>query len=313
MLKKLERYIGLPYDDGSHIATIGVGIALQNKDRTAVLTGNLALVLRKIGVFSASDATAPVGETGAQKNLRYQTIINEFAQIIQSHSLNRITEPAGTSTSETALQNALNLKVAQYITTLPNPTFFLSEPQAKEVKREYILGYTIGPFSGAGAQAELDARLNGLLAPASQPVPHDTREYKALMSLYFNGPTLIGDKLHAALVVGDRAEAWFEIRYGSNAGSKAMGSGLVYCIKMLIENVGETFGVSRTFLASAGYRFGKQLIEAEQCRVTGREEHILAAITAHNDVVETAGNVKTGLAGHASILQRSGQYATYQA
>ena len=26
-----------------------------------------------------------------------------------------------------------------------------------------------------------------------------------------------------------------------------MGSGLAYCIKMLVENVGETFGVSRTF------------------------------------------------------------------
>ncbi len=32
-----------------------------------------------------------------------------------------------------------------------------------------------------------------------------------------------------------------------------------------------------------------------------------------DDVVQTAGNVKTGLAGHASILQRSSQYATYQA
>jgi len=52
---------------------------------------------------------------------------------------------------------------------------------------------------------------------------------------------------------------------------------------------------------------------AERFRVTGRKEHILAAITAHNDVVQTTGDVKTGLAGHASIPQRSSEYATYQA
>ena len=52
VLRKLEGYDGLPYDDGKHVATVGIGIALQKKDKT-VLTKNLALVLRKIGVFAA--------------------------------------------------------------------------------------------------------------------------------------------------------------------------------------------------------------------------------------------------------------------
>jgi VCBS repeat-containing protein len=185
-----------------------------------VLKGHVALVLRKIGVFSASDATAPVGETSEQKNLRYKNIVDAIAEIVQDNPL------TGKNTqSETDLRNALNAKVVQYITTLPSPTFFLSEQQSKEVKTEYILGYAIGPFTGAGAQAELDAKLNGLLAPAGQPVPHDTREYKALMSLYFNGPSLIGPNLRAALVAGDRAEAWFEIRYNSNAGAENVRAG----------------------------------------------------------------------------------------
>lgn len=214
MLKKIELYIGLPYDDGLDIATIGIGIALQTKNKNGTLTvhtGNLALVLRKIGVFAASDASAPANETAPQKELRYQTIVNQFAQIIQAPA-NSLAIQGGL----TNLRSALDVAVAQYITTLPSPTFFLSEAQAKEVKREYILGYTIGPFSDLGAQAKLDLMLDGLLAPAGQPIPHDTREYKALMSLYFNNPAFIGPKLRAALTAGDRAEAWYEIRYNSN-------------------------------------------------------------------------------------------------
>ena len=227
MLKKLELFVPVPYDDGRHIPTIGIGIALQQVN-ASVLKENLALVLRKIGVFAASDAGAPANETTAQKNLRYQTIVNQFAQIIQSpsHRLSRTpSQPAGTSASETALQSDLNTAVAQYLPSRTSPQFSLSEPEAKEVKIEYILGYTIGPFASDGAQAGLDAKLGGVLAPAGQPVPHDTREYKALMSLYFNLPGLVGSRLLAALAAGDRAEAWFEIRYGSNAGADSLRAG----------------------------------------------------------------------------------------
>ena len=52
----------------------------------------------------------------------------------------------------------------------------------------------------------------------------------ALMSLFYNSEAttgakaLIRPKLRAALAIGNRAEAWFQIRYGSNAGtSKSVG------------------------------------------------------------------------------------------
>ena len=64
-------------------------------------------------------------------------------------------------------------------------------------------------------------------------------------------------------------------------------------------------------VAEARDNFRNQLME--EMTVTGREEHVLPGVAAQDDVVQTAGNVKTGLAGHASILQRSSQYATYQA
>lgn len=44
----------------------------------------------------------------------------------------------------------------------------------------------------------------------------ESREREALFSLCWNGPSLLGPKLKAAIEAGDRAEAWYEIRYNSN-------------------------------------------------------------------------------------------------
>jgi len=44
----------------------------------------------------------------------------------------------------------------------------------------------------------------------------DSEERTALFSLCWNGPSLLGPKLKAAIEDGNRAEAWYEIRYNSN-------------------------------------------------------------------------------------------------
>jgi GH24 family phage-related lysozyme (muramidase) len=49
----------------------------------------------------------------------------------------------------------------------------------------------------------------------------DSREREALFSLCWNGPSLLGPKLKAAIESGDRAEAWYEIRYNSNGNAIA--------------------------------------------------------------------------------------------
>jgi hypothetical protein len=64
-------------------------------------------------------------------------------------------------------------------------------------------------------------------------------------------------------------------------------------------------------VAKAAHPFGKQLVE--EVPVAGSKEHILPSVTAEDDVVQTAGNVKSRLAGHAPILPRGGSYAIYQA
>ncbi|MHB1530038.1 MAG: lysozyme inhibitor LprI family protein [Acidiferrobacteraceae bacterium] len=64
-------------------------------------------------------------------------------------------------------------------------------------------------------------------------VPHDTDEYKALMSLYYNNPDLIGHHLLHALATGNRAEAWCEIRYDSNWLQTSRNALLQVCLKLL--------------------------------------------------------------------------------
>jgi GH24 family phage-related lysozyme (muramidase) len=58
---------------------------------------------------------------------------------------------------------------------------------------------------------DYDARMDDWLSG----IP-DSREREALFSLCWNGPSLLGPKLKAAIEAGDRAEAWYEIRYNSN-------------------------------------------------------------------------------------------------
>ncbi|HVK54292.1 MAG TPA: hypothetical protein VM532_04595, partial [Burkholderiales bacterium] len=219
MLRKEEGHVPGIYDDLSenHLATIGIGV-------NVTLKPYMALVLRKLGVFEADDtreaaariAAGKPAETNGQRNQRYARIVNDFESVIASYPLSRTqNEIAGTSNSEIALQNALNTKLHSYfaVATLPSPNAFeIDEATAKVIKTEIILGFSIGSFVDKGKQANLDK----VLQDNGTAIGHDTAEYKALMSLYFNAETLIGEGLLRALEHGNRAEAWFEIRFRSN-------------------------------------------------------------------------------------------------
>ncbi|WP_439605021.1 hypothetical protein, partial [Shinella sp.] len=51
-------------------------------------------------------------------------------------------------------------------------------------------------------------------------IPNST-ERAVLFSMAYNAPSLLGPKLKAAILAGDRAEAWYEIRYNSNGSGHA--------------------------------------------------------------------------------------------
>ena len=61
-------------------------------------------------------------------------------------------------------------------------------------------------------EASIDKWLAGIPISAERAV---------LFSMAYNAPSLLGPKLKAAILAGDRAEAWYEIRYNSNGSGHA--------------------------------------------------------------------------------------------
>lgn len=212
-LEAFEDFVGGPYDDGKHIPTIGIGINLTE-------LSNMQLMLQFFGVFAADDAAhASQPRTDLQQRLRYNEIIVDFITTIQLNPVTHQGNPPGSHPSEIALRNALTAKLATYGINKP---FTIERSDAVTLKIQYISGFGAGIYGASDTQFgySAQARLDKVLQAQGLTIAHDTREYMALMSLYFNGgPKLIkkGNHLLTAMAAGDRAEAWFEIRYGSNA------------------------------------------------------------------------------------------------
>jgi Ca2+-binding RTX toxin-like protein len=110
-------------------------------------------------------------------------------------------------TTASAVQNALNSVMQGYSGT----NFVLSLGQAKTALTSVLANVT-SPALDEALEAVGGFSLTYLLGGAYQ-------EYVALLDLYYAGGTkLVGptSQLVTALVDGNRAQAWFEIRYGSN-------------------------------------------------------------------------------------------------
>ncbi len=121
---------------------------------------------------------------------------------ILSASLNNIISTHASSSANT-LAGLLNPEMKNYSDAHPTlnmrTTFtFTSEAEAKQVFN------TLAPTYENVVSAKLPS------------VPQYAEERLALFSLAYNSPTLIGPKLTAAISDGNRAEAWYEIRYDSN-------------------------------------------------------------------------------------------------
>lgn len=104
--------------------------------------------------------------------------------------------------SDTALRSALDGALADYNLT-HNPvraSFDVTEAEADSIFSALHEGYETG----------LNNQIGGVA---------DSYERVALLSLQYNNPILIGPGLEGAVAAGDRAEAWYEIRYNSNGGT----------------------------------------------------------------------------------------------
>ena len=106
--------------------------------------------------------------------------------------------------------------------------FTLSRDQSQTVVRQILQGANIpGVVSNfEGKEVRLDRLLGqaGIINDADRNLPHNTKEYLALMSVFYNGEYKTipqnNSKLIRAVVNNDRAEAWYEIRYNTNAATQ---------------------------------------------------------------------------------------------
>ena len=172
-----------PYFDSVNKVTIGYGINLEVSDY-------LRIVLQTIGLFD--------GKT----NTEIAAIQQTFTNAINS-------TPDG---NNSVLLSKLNAAAQQYGLT----SFTINEAQATAAFYVILLGATIGGQVIAGKQARLDAILGNTATHTT--LSHDSKEYVAVMSMFYNVESLVtkGSKLATAIIDGNRAEAWYEIRYGSN-------------------------------------------------------------------------------------------------
>jgi len=173
---------GLPYFDTAipPRATIGYGFNIEVSDY-------LLLVLSQMGIVNGT-------MTADQIN----SIRSEFTTSINN-------TPNG---DWQALRTNLNQVANRYGVS----SFRINETQGYEVFRNIVLGEAEGNIEVQGKQQRLDALLQSSL-------DHNSKEYVAVMSLFYNGEGLINSEkrlLAKAIINDNRSEAWFEIRYGSN-------------------------------------------------------------------------------------------------
>ena len=223
-LRKVEGSIPAPYYDkapqkpNSQVdyqnVTIGDGI---NIDWSNAL--HLRLVLAKLGLVESSTlkeanrraAAGLPAETLAEKTRRLDKMVSAFQEEMRKN------RPAEGQVDVRANNQQLQIALNNLSTSYGGGTFKLDDAgtQSEAIIRQIIGGNVSIPGflnypTSAGKQARLDVIIGSGLA-------HDTKEYEAVMSLFYNAETLVGDKLVRAITKGDRAEAWYQIRFGSNS------------------------------------------------------------------------------------------------
>ncbi len=181
-----------PYLDGKGIPTTGVGFNLTDR---FVRAG----VLRTLG-FEIDDRNLrpPIGNADTK-------YFNDIVNIVSRTYRNTPADKARLCADLDAVMRRRFADPAISAANRTRTTFaFASVEEIRATFDKIIVRYE---------RDELDARFPEI--PLS-------RERLALVSLAWNNPgELLGPGLRGALAAGDRAEAWFQIRYGSNGDQDA--------------------------------------------------------------------------------------------
>ena len=173
------------------------------------------------------------GYTFLRKDITGRWSINEFLEPdlgiaelnislseTELQQLNDIADQLNTGTAEGATQAAALRDT--FITNWNNTHSDLSVSQQEalfladhEHQKNFLLNRLQSPRLGLTPEQGLGI-YNSL---------ENTKELIAIMSLFYNAQTLVGRNLARALLQGNRAEAWYQIRYGWAANNPANNDG----------------------------------------------------------------------------------------
>jgi len=136
--------------------------------------------------------------------IRNNPALSESAQLVENDYIDQLVSAIGRMVDDPSELNSImanragNVQLAA-LGTRRSPFAFTDEPEIRATFDRLMTSI-------------YEPKVNNWLAG----IP-DSRERTALVSLAWNAPELLGTKLKAAIVNGDRAEAWYEIRYQSNS------------------------------------------------------------------------------------------------
>lgn len=181
-----------------------VGTSNYNNARYALID-KLEGVVRTPYLDTASPPVATIGigynlEVHLHKVLTAIVGKAHWSQTLENR-LEAVIDDTYGSNDDALLQSRLNTVMRQWHNTrdadVPRTFAFSSSGQIKKVLNQISGDY----------EDVVTAKLGHI---------PDSKERTALFSLAYNAPSLIGPKLTAAIEDGNRAEAWYEIRYNSN-------------------------------------------------------------------------------------------------
>jgi len=183
------------------------------------LRTHLYLVLNSLGF----DVTGKKLTTSGARQAEQGYIVEIHAAVSRNYPPNQKYNNAVHSELSHILQRrAQDPRYAGQVLTRVTDFSLASTVESKALFDTLMTGYSVSGTSFRGYETILDNWLadNGIAAIGQ------SRECIVLLSLAYNGKDknhdgysdLLGPNLAAALKAGDRAEAWYEIRYNSNGG-----------------------------------------------------------------------------------------------
>ncbi len=203
VLKKLEAPHNDPKNVGDGDITIGLGFNLNGGGRVVqdAVFGAQGLILETDPLFALG--------TAAQR-AREQSCVDRLRSAISARNTSELHSIMGERAGDTLLEGWTTNRHASFKFHDRNGNGS-TDDEIRGAFNELLLVYREKVTTQYGA-------LVGAVDAQGTPYA-GSREEMVLVSLAWNSPKLLGDGLGRALTVnGDRAEAWYEIRYNSNGG-----------------------------------------------------------------------------------------------